>query len=237
MPNSWFRFKQFMIQQEHAAMKVGTDGVLLGAWTSVPESGSRILDVGTGTGLIALMLAQRTKNAKVDALEIDPASASQARENFRNSPWSERLHCIRIAFQDYASRCTAPYDLIVCNPPFFTASTKTPSRGRTLARHDTSLSLEELFKGCISLMKQSTILSLVLPVQKEEQVLALIYKNHLSCSRLTRVIPSPGKPAKRLLLEISSTSGNPIQNNLTIEAGKRHNYTEAYLNLVKEFYL
>lgn len=125
MPNNWFRFKQFTIQQEDAAMKVGTDGVLLGAWASVPEPGSRVLDVGTGTGLIALMIAQRAGDVRVDALEIDASSASQANENFQNSPWKERLNCVHSSFQDYASQCDLPYDLIICNPPFFSGSKKT----------------------------------------------------------------------------------------------------------------
>jgi len=218
-------------------MKVGTDGVLLGAWASAPESGSRILDVGTGTGLIALMLAQRTMDVAVDALEIDPASAGQAIENFRNSPWNERLKCIQSSFQEFSSRCSTKYDLILCNPPFFSGSTKTPSRERTLARHDNSLNLQDLFKGSISLMKQRTLISLVLPVQKETQVLDLITEQKLYCNRLTRVIPSPGKPAKRLLLELSPVKAKPIEDTLTIETGKRHTYSTEYKNLVEEFYL
>jgi len=140
MPNTWFRFKQFTIEQEHAAMKVGTDGVLLGAWASAPGAGSRVLDIGTGTGLIALMMAQRTKDAAVDALEIDPSSASQAKENFQNSPWKKRLRCFPSSFQDFSSQCRKQYDLIVCNPPFFSGSKKTASKSKNLARHDDSLS-------------------------------------------------------------------------------------------------
>ena len=119
MPNTWFRFKQFTIEQEQTAMKVGTDGVLLGAWASVPEPGSRVLDVGTGTGLIALMIAQRTKNVEVDAVEIDPSSARQARENFQHSPWKDRLSCVHSSFQDYTAQNKSRYELIICNPPFY----------------------------------------------------------------------------------------------------------------------
>jgi tRNA1Val (adenine37-N6)-methyltransferase len=237
LPNNWFRFKQFTIQQEHAAMKVGTDGVLLGAWASVPAPGSRVLDIGCGTGLIALMLAQRTKNVVVDALEIDPSSARQASENFQNSPWKDRLHCIPSSIQDYSSQCRFRYDLIICNPPFFSASAKTPSKERNLARHDDSLSLEDLFRCAVTLMKSTSMISLILPVDKETQAIDLISEYKLYCNRLTRVIPAPGRPIKRILMECSSISGKAIEENLTIETEKRHSYSDKYKSLVDKFYL
>ena len=237
MPNTWFHFKQFTIQQQHAAMKVGTDGVLLGAWTSVPGPGSRILDVGTGTGLIALMIAQRTKNVAVDALEIDPSSARQATENFQNSPWKERIHCIQSSFQEYSSRCKSRYDLIICNPPFFSGSAKTPSIERNLARHDDSLSLEDILRGSVILMKKTTNISLILPVEKEARTLDLITEYKLYCNRLTRVIPAPGKSAKRVLMEFSYMPGKSLEDDLTIETGIRYMYSDQFNDLVDEFYL
>jgi len=237
MPNTWFRFKQFTIQQEHAAMKVGTDGVLLGAWASVPGSGSRVLDAGTGTGLIALMVAQRTKNVAVDALEIDPSSARQAKENFRNSPWKERIQCFQSSFQEYSSQCKSRYDLIICNPPFFSGSAKTPSKERNLARHDDSLSLEDIFRASLPLMKKTTIISLILPVEKEARALDLITGFKLYCNRLTRVKPAPGKPAKRVLLEFSYIPGETVEDDLTIETEIRHRYSDKFKNLIDEFYL
>ena len=237
MPNTWFHFKQFTIQQEHAAMKVGTDGVLLGAWASVPGPQSRVLDVGCGTGLIALMLAQRTEYVMVDALEIDPSSARQAEENFQNSPWKERVHCIQSSFQDYATQCKSRYDLIICNPPFFSGSSKTPSKELNLARHDDSLSLEDLFRGSISLMKNTAIISLILPFQKEVQAMDLITEHKLNCNRLTRVIPAPGKLPKRVLLECSYNPRKAIEDDLTIETDIRHKYSAKFKSLVDEFYL
>ena len=237
MPNTWFHFKQFTIQQQHAAMKVGTDGVLLGAWTSVPGPQSRILDVGTGTGLVALMLAQRTAFVAVDALEIDPSSARQALDNFQNSPWKERIRCIQSSFQDYSSQCKSRYDLLICNPPFFSASAKTPSRERNLARHDDSLSLEDLFGGCISLMKKTAIISLILPHEKEALAMELSTEHKLYCKRLTRVIPAPGKAAKRVLVEFSYIPGEHIEDELTIETEIRHIYSHSFKKLVDEFYL
>jgi len=237
MPNTWFRFKQFTIQQERAAMKVGTDGVLLGGWSSLPGPGSRILDVGTGTGLIALMMAQRTKDVWVDALEIDPSSAEQAKENFQNSPWQERLNCMHTSFQDYAVQCKDPYDQIICNPPFFSASLKTPSKEKNLARHDDSLSLKELFSGSASLMKKSALISLILPFDKAEQAFGLISEHQMYCQRLTRVFPAPGKTCKRILIECSFLPGTCNEDELTIETGTRHSYTEKFKNLVDAFYL
>lgn len=237
MPNNWFQFKQFMIEQEHATMKVGTDGVLLGAWTSLPQPGGRVLDIGTGTGLIALMLAQRVADIFVDALEIDPSSAVQARENFQNSPWKESLKCIPSSFQDYASQCRCTYDLIICNPPFFTDSYKTPSREKNLARHDDSLSLEEILRGSIPLMKGNARLSLILPADKEALVLDLANEHQIHLRRITRVIPSPGKATKRILLEISPAREPCQEDELVIECGKRHHYSDAYKKLTGEFYL
>jgi tRNA1Val (adenine37-N6)-methyltransferase len=237
MSNTWFRFKQFTIQQAHAAMKVGTDGVLLGAWASVPGPGSRVLDVGTGTGLIALMIAQRTRDVRVDALEIDTSSAEQAKENFQNSPWKDRLNCMDFSFQDYASQYKDSYDQIICNPPFFSASSKTQSKEKNLARHDDSLSLKDIFRACVSLMKESTTISLILPVHREAQAFELISEHQMHCKRLTRVMPAPGKPTKRVLLEISFAPDKCDEEYLTIETEKRHLYTEKYKNLVNEFYL
>ena len=237
MPNTWFRFKQFTIQQEHTAMKVGTDGVLLGAWASVPVPGSRVLDVGTGTGLIALMIAQRTRDVWVDALEIDPSSARQANENIQNSPWKERMNCIHSSFQDYASKCKYQYDQIICNPPFFSASSKTPSKEKNLARHDDSLSLRDIFKGSVTLMKGTTIISLILPVDKEEQAFDLILEHQMYCKRRTRVTPAPGKSPNRVLLEFSFIPGKCHEDDITIETGKRHRYSDKYKNLTDGFYL
>lgn len=218
-------------------MKVGTDGVLLGAWSSVPGPGGRVLDVGTGTGVIALMLAQRTKSVTLDALEIDPLSARQAEENFRNSPWKERIHCIQSSFQDYSAQCHLQYDLVICNPPFFSGSSKAPTREKNLARHDDSLSLEDIFKGSVLLMKKTSIISLILPVQKLAQAMDMISEYKMHCSRLTRVRPVALKPPKRVLLEVSSMPGELIEDELTIETDKRHVYSDGFKNLIEEFYL
>lgn len=236
-PNNWFRFKQFTIRQERAAMKVGTDGVLLGAWATVPVPGSRVLDVGSGTGLIALMLAQRTPDVHVDALEIDPSSAEQALENFQASPWADRIACFQTSLQDYTPVSKFKYELIICNPPFFTSSFKTTSREKNLARHDDSLSLEDLLRCSTSLLTPTGTLSLVLPIEREAHFFDLVRKSGMFCRRLTRVIPTPGKAVKRLLLECTFQPGDCSEAELCIEEGGRHVYSEEYKRLTEQFYL
>jgi len=218
-------------------MKVGTDGVLLGAWASVPGPAGRVLDVGTGTGLIALMIAQRTRDVRVDALEIDTSSARQANENFKNSPWKERLNCVHSSFQDYSSQSNFQYDLIICNPPFFSGSSKTRSIEKNLARHDDSLSLRDIFKGSLSLMKKTTVISLILPVDKDKHATELMLEHKMYCKRKTRVIPAPGKSTNRVLLELSFIPGKCDEDDLSIEMGKRHMYSDQFRSLTEQFYL
>lgn len=218
-------------------MKVGTDGVLLGAWASFPRPGGRVLDVGTGTGLIALMIAQRTREVSVDALELDPSSARQAEDNFQNSPWKKRIYLTHSSFQDYSTRYKHRYDQIICNPPFFSGSSKTPSKEKNLARHDDSLSLRDLFKGSDSLLKERAIISLILPVHKEVQAINLATEYQMHCRRLTRIIPAPGKPMKRVMLEFSSIPGKCEEDELTIEMENRHQYSESFRKLTDQFYL
>ena len=146
--NSFFEFKQFRINQENCAMKVGTDGVLLGAWTPIPPTATHILDIGTGSGLLALMVAQRThSHAHIDAVEIDPTAAQQAKENFMMSPWTQQLHVIHSDFQSFEKNTLQKYDVILSNPPYFRNSLQTPNTERTMARHSSTLSLDEWVIG------------------------------------------------------------------------------------------
>lgn len=237
MPNPWFQFKQFTVRQEHAAMKVGTDGVLLGAWTSVPEPGGRVLDVGTGTGLIALMIAQRTTGVHIDAIDIDTSATVQAHENFQNSPWKDCLSSIHSSLRSFAASHQHSYELVVCNPPFFSNSLKTSSKEKNLAKHDDSLALDELFTDAVTLSKKTALFSLILPAEKEPIALRLASEHHMNCCRKTWVIPSQGKPPKRVLLEFSYSPGNCKENSLLIETGTRHEYSEEYKQLTEDFYL
>lgn len=233
MANSYFRFKQFVVYQDRCSMKVGTDGVLLGAWTDV-ESVHSILDIGAGTGLISLMLAQRSE-ACVTAIEVDEESASQAQENVDASPWKERiaLRCCRV--QDFVSE--QRFDCIVSNPPYFNRSLKSPKEGRTLARHTDSLSYEDLLRSVDRLLTEKGRFSVILPYSEKEMFLRLAEEQRLYCVRLTEVLPTPASQPKRFMAEFGRIERSKEIYQLVIEEGERHHYSEAYRELTQEFYL
>ncbi|MDR1646048.1 MAG: methyltransferase [Tannerellaceae bacterium] len=235
MSNNYFRFKQFTIHQEGCAMKVGVDGALLGAWTRAGGC-RKILDVGTGAGLIALMLAQRNPEATVDALDIDESACEQARANAEASPFAGRIRVIHVAFADYAAGVAA-YDLIVSNPPYFVRSLPSPDPRRCLARHAGSLSLEELISAAGRLLTATGKLSLILPAGREEELKSLAACHGLHPSRQTLVAPLAGGAVKRVLSELSVA---PVpfceQDSLCIEEiGGR--YSPAFISLLKDYYL
>jgi tRNA1Val (adenine37-N6)-methyltransferase len=234
MPNSYFRFKQFTIHQDRCAMKVGTDGVLLGAWTNIGEA-KRILDIGTGTGLIALMLAQRS-GAVIDAIEIDRDAADQATENAKSSPWNEQIRIYHTSIQEYISQ-GQHYDLIVTNPPYFYNALTAPDPKRTLARHNQQLGLSELLHGVKNLLTSDGRLGIILPVEVFDIFVGLAEKAGLYPSRKTLVTPSPAKLVKRILAEFSFYEIEALQSELIIEKYGRHVYSEEYIALTKDFYL
>lgn len=235
MPNNYFKFKQFTIHQDKCAMKVGTDGVLLGAWADC-ENANSILDIGTGTGLITLMLAQRSI-AKIDAVEIDEAACVQAKENIEKSLWSDRIEIFNIPFQDFSKSTNEKYDLIVSNPPYFQNSLYAPDEKRTDARHNSNLKLDELLNGALKLLTRKGKLSIILPYLEGALFILKAAENGLYCVRQTKVLPKPDRAPKRLLLEFISEKMPLIEQELIIELNKRHEYSEAYKNLTKDFYL
>lgn len=235
MANPYFQFKKFTVWHDQCAMKVGTDGVLLGAWADTQQS-LRILDVGTGTGLIALMLAQRSE-ALIDAIDIDPAACLQAETNVRNSPFAERIRVFHTSLEAYQPASDLSYDLIVSNPPYFQHSLKSPDTQRTLARHTDSLSLPDLLRNGHSLLKPDGRLALILPYDQRDHLLACLRKEGLFLSKETAVIPTPGARPKRLLAEVSPVAAvSPFPTSLTIEI-QRHTYTPEFSRLVSAFYL
>ncbi|MCX6257356.1 MAG: methyltransferase [Bacteroidia bacterium] len=234
MPNNYFRFKQFSINQDKCAMKVGTDGILLGAWTNC-EGAARILDVGTGTGLLALMIAQKC-NAFIDAVEIDPVACVQATDNVALSPWKERIKIIHSSFQNYSTE-SVKYDLIVTNPPYFTGSLKAPDLARTAARHNDTLSPGDILQGSSIMLSEGGKLALILPYEEGSVFIAMAVSFGLFCLRKTNVISVPGKPVKRLLLEFSGKKTVYAEDDLVISPGTRHKYTEKYKNLTGSYYL
>jgi tRNA1Val (adenine37-N6)-methyltransferase len=236
MGNDYFRFKQFTIKQDRCAMKVGTDGTLLGAWVTASDC-RNILDAGTGTGLIALMLAQRNPNAVIDAVDIDASACLQARENVEDSPFAGRIRVIHASFSDYASKTALKYDLVVSNPPYFVRSLKNPDMQRRIARHTDTLPLEELIEKGRGLLAPNGRMALILPAARGEELGALACRKGLAIVRQTDVIPVSGAGVKRLLAELSASPvAFPGKDTLLIEE-TRGEYSRAYMALTKDFYL
>lgn len=231
-----FTFKRFRIYQAGSAMKVGTDGVLLGAWASLDGSETNILDIGTGTGLIALMAAQRTVSAHIDAVEIDEQSAFQARENVRESPWNDRVGVHHTCVQEFANHTENRYDRIISNPPFFVDSLKAPDAGRSTARHTDELSLDDLLSCVVRLLHSNGLFSVIYPVNEAAVFEEKAQKRGLLPCRKTRVRGNPDAPVKRVLTEFSFQMKPVAENELVIESS-RHQYTDEYKALTRDFYL
>ncbi len=236
MANSWFQFKQFKVEQGKTAMKVGTDGVLLGAWANVAGAAS-VLDVGTGTGLIALMLAQRSEDARIEAIDIDVHAVEQATENALQSPWPDRIAVSIADYNTFRVGEEVHYDLIVSNPPYFKQSLKPSVKSRALARHDHMLSHEALIDSTVRLLNDTGRMCVILPYVEGSVFVALAASKGLFCTRKTNVYPTPGADIKRLLLEFTKVHTKTIEDNLVIEENGRHLYSKEYLALTKEFYL
>ena len=229
-----FHFKSFSIKQEQSAMKVGTDGVLLGAWTKPSSYPHQILDVGTGTGLVAIMLAQRFSRSQIHAVDIDQASAKEALFNAQSSPWSERLNITHCSLQDYNP--SNKYDLIVSNPPYFRNTTLSNDKSRTISRNNLALSLEYLIERSYDLLNENGELSLIAPSNEFETIQSLAVKFNFYNSKICWVKGNHQSPIKRLMISLSKNKEILEENSLTIE-NNRHNYTEDYKNLCQDFYI
>jgi tRNA1Val (adenine37-N6)-methyltransferase len=235
MPNNYFQFKQFTINQQHCAMKVGTDGVLLGAWANV-EKAENILDIGTGTGLITLMLAQRS-NAIIKAIEIEKDAFLQAKENIENSNWKDRISIENISLQKFAKTENQKFDLIVCNPPFFENNSQIESLQRTIARQTHTLSFEELIINSGKVLNELGKICLILPYSEFENIKKIAFNNNLFLNKTLKIKPLETKDFKRILLEFGFQKKVYSEKILVIEKGKRHCYTDDYIELTKDFYL
>jgi len=235
MPNNYFCFKQFAVVQDNASMKVGTDGVLLGAWCNC-KNAQRILDIGTGTGLLAIMAAQRS-SAVISAVEIDSGACIDAITNIDNCPWANRIGLFNMSIQEFTEDNTDTFDFIICNPPFFSNSLKAPSQGRTLARHDDNLTAEDLFRCASRLLSPDGILSLIIPTDRFEDFCSEAGKHQLKIVRKAAVFPTDNIPAYRIMAEFGFKTLPLIEENIVIEEGGRHCYSAEYINLTKDFYL
>ncbi len=230
-----FRFKQFTIQQDKAAMKVGTDGVLLGAWVKF-NNPQTILDIGTGTGLIALMLAQRSDAAQIDALEIEANAYEQAVDNFENSNWADRLFCYHASLKEFAEEIDETYDLIVSNPPFYTDTFVSSDEKRKTSRFEQSMPFKELIELSSKLLTEMGQLAVIIPHKEESYFLELAKKNKLFLNRLTRVKGTETTEIKRSLMQFSKIEKAAEIGELILETN-RHQYTDAYKQLISDFYL
>ena len=234
---SKFQFKQFSLEQDRCAMKIGTDGVLLGAWAPIENHPASILDIGAGTGVIALMLAQRSSAQQIDALEIDEEAYEQSVDNFENSPWSDRLFCFHAGLDEFMEEPEDEYDLIVSNPPFYTDDYKSEDEQRDLARFADALPFVDLIEAADLLLSENGILAVIIPFKEEENFLALAKEYELYPLKITRVKGTPTTKIKRSLLAFSrkETIDFPVDE-LTIETA-RHQYTPEYIALTRDFYL
>lgn len=234
MANAFFNFKNFSVLQDKCAMKVGTDGVMLGAWIN-PKNATSILDIGTGTGLLALMMAQKNSKAYIDAIDCEEGAYIQALENVRQSKWKERIAIYHKSLQDYQS-CNKKYDLIISNPPFFENSLKSPQDERTLARHNYSLSTNDLLYGACNLMDKGGRLCVILPYLEAQLFIVDAALKGLYCIRKTEIRPSPEKKIHRIIMEFSFTRLQPEMFDFTIRNDKGV-YSNEYVELTKDFYL
>lgn len=228
-----FIFKQFKINQDKCAMKIGTDSVLLGAWANIPSKGN-FLDIGTGTGVLALMMAQRSE-AIIKAVEIDKNASDQASINFKQSKWSSKLSVINEDIDDFNP--DIKFDYIICNPPFFSSPTPEINKNRLIARHDNELSLDKLLACVTRLLSKDGKFGFILPITQAENLISNANTHGLYCTKKSFVKPTPQKDAHRIMAELQKKEKECIIDTIIIEEFGRHQYSNKYIELTKEFYL
>lgn len=234
---SKFHFKQFSVNQDKSAMKIGTDAVLLGAWCPIDNKPFSILDIGAGTGILSLMLAQRTSADQIDALEIEENAYEECVENFESSPWSSRLFCFHAGLDEFIDEPEDEYDLIISNPPFYSEDYKTNDSQRDLARFQEALPFEDLIEAADLLLSENGIFAVILPFKEEEKFIDLCAEVELYPVKVTRVRGSYATPIVRTLLAFKRYELSVLTADELVIEINRHEYTDAYINLTKEFYL
>ncbi|WP_445454876.1 tRNA1(Val) (adenine(37)-N6)-methyltransferase [Flavobacterium sp. 25HG05S-40] len=232
-----FQFKQFTIQQDRCAMKVGTDGVLLGAWCPVDNNPFSVLDIGAGTGILSLMLAQRTFAEQIDAIEIDEEAYEQCVENFENSSWRDRLFCYHAGLDEFVDEPDDEYDIIISNPPFYSEDYKTTNEQRDLARFQDALPFENLVEAASLLLSENGIFAVIIPFKEEERFIDLCAEAELYPIKVTRVKGSHTTPIVRSLLAFKRYELSVLKADELVIEINRHEYTNDYIHLTKDFYL
>ena len=232
-----FKFKKFSINQDNCAMKVGTDAVLLGAWCPIDNNPKTILDIGTGTGILALMLAQRTTAAQIDALDIDENAFEQATENFDNSDYFDRLYCFHAGLDEFVDNPEDEYDIIISNPPFYSEDFKSDNSRRNQARFQDAMPFQELIEAADLLLSENGIFTVIIPFKEEQNFIAIANDFELYPIKITRVRGLESTPIIRSLLAFKRFEMPVlVANELIIEIA-RHQHTEEYIELTKDFYL
>lgn len=236
MSSGPFIFKNFTVCQDRCAMKIGTDSVLLGAWVALKNNPFSILDIGAGTGVISLMLAQRSNAELIDAIEIDDDAYEQCVENFERSLWGDRLFCYHASLEEFTDEIDDKYDVIVSNPPFYSEDYKTENNQRDLARFQDAMPFEHLVESASKLLSESGVFSVIIPFNEESRFIDLASKEKLFPNRVLHVKGNLASKIKRSLIAFSFRESDIKTEELIIET-ERHQYTENYINLTKDFYL
>lgn len=229
-----FQFKTFSVKNEKSSMKVNTDSVLLGAWTQITENTKTALDIGSGTGLLTLMLAHKNKDILIDAIEIEENAFVESKDNFENSNWNNRLTPFHISLQKFTP--TRKYDLIITNPPYFLNSLKNELKNKSLARHTDSLSFEEIIEFCIQNLTSKGKLFLILPKEESDIFIEKSTTKNLFLNKKCTIKPNSNKPINRVLMEFSLTKTKVILEKMEIYKAQNV-YSDKHFELTKEFYL
>jgi tRNA1Val (adenine37-N6)-methyltransferase len=233
MDRDYFYFKQFKIRHNKTAMKVGTDGVLLGSWADC-KIASKILDIGTGTGLLAIMLAQKS-NAQIDAVEISKEAFLLAKENIENCPWKDRISVYHNDINDFFPNKT--YDLIICNPPFYNTDIISPEKNRAISRHSINLKINELANNIARLISENGIAYVIYPIIESLEFENAVKQLGLYCISELIIKPNYIKEPKRRIIEISKKQKDFFSKTICIEKEKRHDYSDEYKKITKDYYI